>query len=328
MTGDRICYLFPGQGAYLEEVFLELAGTRAQVERTFAEMDSALAKLGAAPTASVLLDGSPPRLDQLAAEDPDTLQLALFGTAVAVYRILEAEGVAPGIMMGHSLGEIAALVTAGAFPIATGAEIVRARSLSLRAAAGSGGMLAVRTGARRARALVELLDAEGLAVGVENGTEQSVLSGPDEALARAETIAREAGIRGTRLASPYPFHSPLLSPIVEDFRGRLNSAGLERHPLRRAVYSPILGRFYTDDDDLIELLAGHLVHPVRFDTALRHLYDTGTRVFVECGARSALSGVASKVLPGATALPTVLRGRAPTDSLRAVVDAASAAVHR
>lgn len=82
----RCCYLFPGQGAYLEEVFLELANSWPQVRQTFEEIDLALAVFRAPQGVPVLFNGSPPRLNHLVTNDPDTLQVALFGSAMATYR--------------------------------------------------------------------------------------------------------------------------------------------------------------------------------------------------------------------------------------------------
>ncbi|WP_328655660.1 hypothetical protein [Nocardia salmonicida] len=135
-----------------------------------------------------------------------------------------------------------------------------ARSQSLRMAADTGEMFAARCEAHRARALVDLMECDGLAVA--NGSHQTVLSGPLETLSRVETIVREASLSGIRIPSPCPFHRPLLASVAEDFRQRLETnTNLSQRPLRRAVYSPILGRLYNDDDEVAELLAGDLVLP-------------------------------------------------------------------
>lgn len=321
MTPYTLCFLFPGQGAYLEEVFTVLAARKGEVRSTFQEIDAALNEIGEPPVSPLLFVDSPPRLDHLAREHPDALQVALYGTAVALYRILRSEDVIPDVLTGHSLGEIAALVAGRAFTVADGAKIVSARSAALRTVAGVGGMLALRGEARRASALVDLLEVEGLTVAVENGPQQTVLSGRTESLHLAEVILRDAGIKSTRLASPYPFHSPVLLTVAEAFHHRMTTAlSISRGPLEVPVYSPILGRIYTDDDDLLAALASHLTLPVRFEAALVDLYAHGARVFIESGARSALSGVARTVLPDAAALPTVVRGRPPYDSIQAVID--------
>lgn len=314
--------MFPGQGAYLEETFLEYADRWPQIGRTFQEIDNGTVDLGAAAISPILLDGSPPSLDQLLADDPDTLQLALFGTAVAAYRIMISKELRPHSLTGHSLGEIAALVAGGVFTTGQGARIVHIRSQCLEMAAESGGMLAVRAQASRAQALVDAINIEGLVVAVENGPRQTVLAGPAEALTLAESIARDIGVTAVRISSPYPFHSPLLEAAAASFGKRLrhelaSTAGCLRTP----VYSPIMQRFYTDDDDFAEILADHLVLPVRFTSALQYLGTAGVRTFIECGARDALTGIVRKTLPTVSASPTFIRGSRRSTSATSVVAA-------
>ncbi|MEU6560469.1 ACP S-malonyltransferase [Nocardia nova] len=305
----RTVALFPGQGAYLTETFLHYADRWPQIADTFQEIDDGTAELAIDPISPRLLNGSPPELRELLAEDPDTLQLALFGTAVAAHRIVLAQRIRVQALAGHSFGEIAALVAGGALTVGRGARIVHLRSRCLESSTESGGMLALRARPERARALVAAIDIENLVVAVENGPRQTVLAGPSEALTTAESVAREIGVTAVRVASPYPFHSPLLVAAAARFRQRLRPelTGAVRSP-RVPVYSPILRRFYTGDDDFAEILADHLVRPVWFTAALRHLESTGARRFIECGARDALTGIVRRTLPTASAVPTIVAG--------------------
>src|ERR1700719_4543834 len=115
MDVQKIGLLFPGQGACYPGVLEEAAEVFPQVAAVFAEIDAvAKARMGRA-VSDVLWSRKPKTLETLLAEDPDIVQLSIFGTSVAVYRVLEAHGLRPAILMGHSFGEIAALVCAGAF---------------------------------------------------------------------------------------------------------------------------------------------------------------------------------------------------------------------
>jgi len=310
----RSACVFPGQGAYLEDTFLDWADRWPQIGRTFRDIDDGIAALGGVATASILLGGDPPSLNDLLVDDPDVLQLALFGTAVAAYRIVASTRLRPDVLVGHSLGEIAALVAAGVFTIGQGARIVHIRSRCLRAAVGSGGMLVLRTGPRGAQAVVDSIEVAELVVAVENGPRQTVLAGPAEALRTAEQRARANGVAAARISSPYPFHSPLLEPVAAEFTRRLRAELATTGRCLRPVYSPIMQRFYTDDDDFAEILARHLVLPVRFTGGLRYLGDRGVRTFIECGARDALTGIVRATLPGIDASPTIVRGGRPASA--------------
>ncbi|MRH92065.1 acyltransferase domain-containing protein [Nocardia sp. SYP-A9097] len=311
---DNTAFMFPGQGAYLETVFTDLAAHRREVREVFDEIDGALS--GSADSVSPILFNSTPALEMLLAEDPDTLQLALYGTAVAINRILAGEGIQPSALVGHSLGEIAALVAAKAFSVGDGAIIVARRNAALRAAAPAGGMLALSVGVQRASALIDAIDDPGLAVAVVNSPRQVVVSGPASSLAMVADLAGRIGIPTAPLSAPYPFHNPLLAEAAVLFESGIRP--LRSMPLHRRVYSPILGRQYTDGDDLPSLLAGHLTRRVDFAKALQHLFGTGIDRFVECGARNALTGLVGKTLPNVTALATVPSGVSPIESMLAV----------
>ena len=306
-------YLFPGQGAYLDSVFGELDGWRPELGEVFGEIDAVLRETGLrAPAGPQLFGRRPPSLEELVRDDPDLLQLALFGTSVALGQVLLSEVGRPAVLVGHSLGEIAALTAAGALSVRDGAFVVAQRNAALRSAAPAGGMLALGANARRAAALVEFLGDPGVAVAAENGPRQTVVSGPEEQLQLVSELAGRLGISATRLHSPYPFHSPLMAEASAVFERNIRGVG--QSALRIPVHSPIAGRCYRDGDDLPSMLASHLTLPVRFLDALRHVHSDGSDVFVECGARNALSGLVDRSLPQVTAIPC-LTGPSPADSL-------------
>ena len=307
-------FLFPGQGAFLESVFGELAARRPEFGEVFGEVDAAVREAGLrGPVSPQLFTERPPSLEELLRDDPDLLQLALFGTSVAAGHVLLSEGCEPFALVGHSLGEIAALTVGGALSLRDGALVVARRSAALRAAAGRGGLLALGAGARRVSALVELLGDPWVVVAVENGPRQAVVSGPDEQLQVITEIADRLGIPATRLRSPHPFHGPLVAEASETFHRSIR--GVRQAPLRAPVFSPICGRYYSDGDDLAATLASHLTRPVRFLDGLRELHGAGVDVFVECGARDALSSIAAASLPDVTTIPCLVEP-SPVDSLR------------
>jgi malonyl CoA-acyl carrier protein transacylase/acyl carrier protein len=268
---------------------------------------------------SVLFQPSPPSPATLLQQAPDILQLAIFATSVATHRLLAEAGARPSVHMGHSLGEVAALTCAGAYGLADATAVLCERISVVRTHDRRGGsLLALRCGSERAERLVALIDHSGLVVAVDNAADQTVLSGPADAINTAEAIARQLGITATPLRSPHPFHNPLLAGARRELAARLGA--FERHDLTVPVYSPILGRFYRDADDLAELLALHLVTPVGFRTSLAALHAAGARTFVEAGAGRVLTSLAEAAIPGVhTVAP--LAGRDDEAGLAAAADA-------
>jgi malonyl CoA-acyl carrier protein transacylase len=302
MDVQKIGLLFPGQGACYPGVLDEAAEVFPQVAAVLAEIDAVAKKRLGRTASDVLWSRKPKTLETLLAEDPDIVQLSIFGTSVAVYRVLEAHGLRPAILMGHSFGEIAALVCAGAFTATEGAEIVCDRVEATRLVKGDGYMAVLGTDAATSGALLSLLgDADTVVAGV-NSDKQTVISGTRASMDRGSALAKVLDIPFVPLNSPLPFHSPLMEPVKTEFARRLRR--FSPRPLAVPVYSPIAGRYYQPTDNLTDWLADHLVRPVRFADAIRQLYTDGVRTVVECGALDALTKLSRKAL-GTSAVSAV-----------------------
>ncbi|WP_235834494.1 ACP S-malonyltransferase, partial [Actinomadura logoneensis] len=273
-----------------------------------------------------------------AARLPGVPQLAAYTASVAVDRVLRASGTVPAFAVGQSFGEIAALVCAGAFSITDGARIaVSAVEVLARRGAG-GGMGLLETGeddtraliaetARRARAARDPLPASEahrvrpggrvaarsamageVVVACLNAPSATVVSGPDAELEAVLETARERGVRAVRLAVPYLSHHPAMAGADHEWYETIRR--FPRRPLETAVYSPVRGRAYRDDDDLHRALADCIVRPVRLPEILVEVAKAGATVFVEAGAGDALCSCARLTVPDvATYAPMRVRRR-------------------
>src|SRR5438874_1095258 len=114
MTATAVVFLFPGQGAYFPGALRFAAEQYAVVDNTLRDIDAVARAHLRGSVRDLLLDPNAASLEALENDDPDTLQMAIYAASVCAYRILEARGCAPSILVGHSLGEIAALVCGGA----------------------------------------------------------------------------------------------------------------------------------------------------------------------------------------------------------------------
>lgn len=317
-----IAALFPGQGALYGRALADLREAFPDVVKpVLADVGDAARPLLGAAAADVLVAPRTPEPAQWLAEAPDVLQLAIYTADVATYAVLRSRGLRPDVLVGHSLGEIAALVGAGAFTVAEGAQIVCHRGLALREA-GPGEaayMAALSTGPERAQRLVEVVGDPLTKVAVENHAAQTVLSGRAVTLDTVARLAAVLRIDFARLKSPYAFHSPLLGAAAEAFAARIRH--VKQRPLEAAVHSPILGRAYEDADDLTDVLAGHFTRRVRFADAVRELGAGGVEVFVECGALDALSKIVGRVAePPATTVATLLPEAGGAGALHTALD--------
>ncbi|KVQ64349.1 acyltransferase domain-containing protein [Burkholderia territorii] len=290
-------FLFPGQGAFYAGALRQLSRDHRSARQTLDTLDAvASARLGRPLTGALWRDDA--GLDVWLREAPDLLQLGIYGVSVAMFGVLHAHGVKPDVLIGHSFGEIAALVCGGMYSIEQGAHIVCDRIASLQAAAPADGMMAaISAGADATR---ELIDASAVAhavrnvcIAVENHPSQTVVSGPRDALERFVAACAARGVAAQTLRSPYGFHHPDLAGAREQFAARL--AAYRHGPLAIPVYSPILGRRYSGADDPGARLASHFVLPVRFADAIRAAHADGIGRYVECGALNALARIVVRI---------------------------------
>ncbi|GAA4814092.1 acyltransferase domain-containing protein [Streptomyces ziwulingensis] len=317
----RTAILFPGQGAYLPGVLAERANRFPRAVEVLETIDEVVTARGHEPVSALLLDRDAPSLQDLLEGDSDRLDLAIYATNAVAAELLAGLGVRADVLMGHSFGEFAALSAAGAISVADVASMACARIEAFRRAAPEeGGLVALDIAAWRADHLVGLLDEPGLRTAIDNGPGQTVLSGPLPSLKTVEKTATELGIRATRLRAGYAFHNPLLNDAADLFRQA--TADVVISAPRTPVFSPILGRHVVGAEDAREVVERNMIAPVPFYDALLTLFRQGTRLFVEAGARQALSGIVRSSLPTAAVAVPLLPSRGDLDGIAAALDEA------
>jgi acyl transferase domain-containing protein len=306
--------LFPGQGGFDGVALSRAADGYPQVRAVFERIDTVTRQVHGRDLSSALFRDTPVELSELLKDEPWLSQLAIYGTGLAAHRVLTEHGVRPSALVGHSLGEITALVAAGGYSVEDGARIVLRRTAAIAGRdGGTGAMVALTASPGRARHLIGLVENDRLAVATENHLAQTVLSGPREAIDQVKAIAEQLRIGCAELDAAFAFHNPSLASAAPDFAAAVRD--LPRGPLSVPVYSPILQRFYDQDESLADRLADHFTLPVRFSSAIAFLHEHGARTFVEAGGRATLTSLVPKALggpDGLTALSTLSVGRGNT----------------
>jgi malonyl CoA-acyl carrier protein transacylase len=266
--------LFPGQGSQTDDMRETVEIRRPDL------LELASAEVG-------------PDLFERASEGTRWAQPAIFCAALAGYEELKGEHEVD-VMAGHSLGEITALVAAGALSAEDGLRLVAARGRLMQEAAehtGDGGMTAVRARGDNREAIAGVAAATGVAIANDNAPDQLVLSGSLDALDRAEAELKERGVRSKRLPVAGAFHSPLMEPAVEPFRQVVQAVEI-RAP-RVPVISCVTAQPF---DDVPALLVRALTEPVRWLEVVRALDARGVGDFVETGPGQVLTNLVRKSL--------------------------------
>ncbi|MER7758682.1 acyltransferase domain-containing protein [Streptomyces sp. NPDC097619] len=310
-------HLFPGQGDFAVGALLRGAAEGRILRRTltevFREVDEVAADLGIPPVGARLLGGSPPSTGELARALPGTLQLAAYGSSLAVHRALaERRGSAPDAVLGVSFGEIAALAAAGVLTVADGA--VAAHALARVLTGCPGGLVLLACGEDRALGLLDAAHADRTVIACVNDATETLVSGPVEELARVEEHAAGVHVRATRLRLPFSSHHPQLKSQADEFAEavRILPVGRAAFP----VYSAVAGRAYTAEDEPARVLADCLVHPVHLPRVLRilRLRAPGRRLYChEAGTGCALARNAARVLSAEGGRATVTAPLASVD---------------
>ncbi|WP_072477681.1 type I polyketide synthase [Amycolatopsis australiensis] len=271
----KTAFVFPGQGAQWAGMAVDLLRESPVFAARMEECAAALAPYVDWPLTGVLGDAA-------ALERVDVVQPASWAVMVSLAALWRAHGVEPGAVVGHSQGEIAAAVVAGALSIEDGARVVALRSrLIAERLAGRGGMASVALPPAEAAARLD----DRIAVAAVNGPASVVLSGEPAALDELiETLVAE-GIRARRIPVDYASHSAHVETIEDELLAALAPI-VPREPVI-PVQSSVLGDRAGDMD--AAYWYRNLRLPVRFDAAVRGLAAAGYTRFVEVSAHPVLA---------------------------------------
>lgn len=292
----KYAVLFPGQGSQSVGMLGALAAAYPVVGQTFEEAGAALGW----DVGRLMREGPAEELNRTEKTQP-----ALLAAGIAVWRAFQThQPPAPVAMAGHSLGEYAALVAAGALPFAEALKLVELRGQLMQGAVpqGTGGMVAL---VGLDDAAVEALcksytGGEVLEPVNYNAPGQVVVAGQSGALKWLEDNAKAAGARmAVRLPVSVPSHCSLMQSAAVELAGRLTKAPFQSP--RIPVLHNLDAGVHPQPPGLRGALREQLYKPVRWTQTVQALAAQGATVFLECGPGRVLSGLNKRILDRGTA---------------------------
>jgi acyl transferase domain-containing protein len=298
----KVAFLYTGQGSQYVNMLRDLRQREPIVAATFDEADRVMAPLLGKPLTEYVFadstdDAAAQRLERQLMQTEIT-QPAVLATDLALTRLLDAYGVRPDMVMGHSLGEYGALVAAGALSFSAALEAVsaRGREMASLSVTDNGAMAAATAPLAEIERIVAETDGYVVIANI-NSTSQAVIGGATDAVERAVAAFKAAGMNASRIPVSHAFHTAIVAPASEPLQAALRRLDIRAPHL--PIVSNVTGEFYPADadvDTVLDLLGRQVASPVRFVDGLRTLHAAGARIFVEVGPKKALHGFVKDVL--------------------------------
>ncbi|MFN3524618.1 MAG: beta-ketoacyl synthase N-terminal-like domain-containing protein, partial [Paracoccus sp. (in: a-proteobacteria)] len=282
---SRTVLAFPGNGAQIPGMGVPQYRDDQVFRAAFDEVAKAMEAEGVADLVGLM--HAPDLAERLAS--PLVAQPLLFGFQVALTRSLCDAGLRMDAVIGHSVGEIAALHIAGCFDLAAAARIIVSRSRAFESLRGKGSMAVVAAAEADVDKAIRGLDEADLAIAAVNSPRSATVAGPVEALSRLARVT-VAGKRlpMVRLKIEIPYHSPQVEPLRQMFLDDL--AGLRFAEQQVAVGASALGRVLRAGECGIDYLWRNARDTVRFSDAMTALTEDGPCTVVEMAPTPVIQG--------------------------------------
>ncbi len=307
----KLAFLFTGQGAQHVGMGKALYETHPGFRATMDRCAAVLAPHLERPLLDVLWSGD--ALHQTAYTQP-----ALFAIEYAIAKLFEDWGVTPDLLLGHSIGEYAAACIAGVFSLEDALRLVAARGRLMQSLPAGGKMVSASTDEAAVRDAIG--DDPFVSVAAVNGPRSIVLSGDGQAVDAVVKRLDAQGTKTTALKVSHAFHSPMMDPILEDFRAV--AATVDFNPPTRTLISNVTGKPWDKTQLSADYWVDHLRGAVRFADGIAYAQSKKFQTFVEIGPRPTLLGLGRASVPPdyGTWLPSIKPDDEWSSLLRSVGD--------
>jgi acyl transferase domain-containing protein/NAD(P)-dependent dehydrogenase (short-subunit alcohol dehydrogenase family)/acyl carrier protein len=295
----KIAFLFPGQGSQYVNMGRELAELSPTVAKIFEEADAVMKPILGKPLTDYIFVKSDDQGAVMQANfdlmQTEICQPAMLTLDTAMMALLADYGFKPDMVMGHSLGEYAALIAADIMPFAHALEAAAARGSEMANldVPDNGKMAAVLAPYDVVEKVLAQIDGYVVPANI-NSKSQCVIGGSSTAVERAVAQFEAQGYRAMTIPVSHAFHTSIVAPASIPLRQVLDRLDI-RQPTLPLVANVTGGVYPTAVDDIKDILQKQIASPVQWVKGLETLYDEGVRTFVEVGPKRALRGFVNDI---------------------------------
>ena len=296
----KICWLFTGQGSQYIGMGQQLYTT----QLVFKQALDRCAKILENYWDTSLLEILYPRASENSSIDRTIYtQPAIFALEYALAQLWLAWGVKPDYVAGHSIGEYVAACIAGVFSLEDALKLVATRGRLMAELPLSGGMLAVFSSEAKIADLIATYQGK-VNIAAINNQQNTVIAGNSDTLTLIEEKLAQIDIGSTRLKVSHAFHSALMKPMLEDFRGVAEE--ITYNTPKIPLVSNVTARLAASEIACPDYWLEHIVKPVQFADSFQCLLQQGVDIFLEVGAKPILASISKTILATVDYSPLVL----------------------
>ena len=283
-------FLFPGQGAQIVGMGKDIYEKYDEAKKIYDEAS----KISGIDVRKLCFEGPEEDLNKT-----ENTQIAILTTSLAILEVLKAKGIEADIATGLSLGEYGALIYAGITSFENGIQLIQKRGYYM------GNLLpdekfsmaaVIGLASQKIEEICKEIEQTGkfIVVANYNSSVQTVVSGEEEAINEAMEKLKEVGAkRVLKLNTSGPFHTRKLEKAKEAYAKELEKVDFQIKNKVKVIKN-IDGTYYTENDNIKEILANHIISPVRFDKAIKLMEQENVEEYVEIGPGRTLTGFVKK----------------------------------